>query len=341
MKKVFLTWMAFFTAIVAADAQQIFNVQNGNRTVFFDDLETAVTEAVSGDTIYLPGGQIELKNTLIINKKLALIGVGADSIGQGTQMTRITQPVHFISGSDGSLMTGCRINNSLTIGKDGSDTIQNIMIFRNVITGNISFGLSENYYQQDVMKKIFIIENVINGHISKGIWVASPKECVIQNNLFPFGTGAASISGFSSSLIQNNIVTYISDVESCIISNNIINRYFGNIGSNCVYENNACFFENWLTGTNNTFHNNLMNQSAEATFKNSAGSSPKDRELLSGSPCRNAGTDGTDIGIYGGSSPFKNGSVPINPHISKVNISNVTDSEGKIKVDIKVSAQER
>ncbi|MBP7497631.1 MAG: hypothetical protein KA792_08220 [Bacteroidales bacterium] len=53
------------------------------------------------------------------------------------------------------------------------------------------------------------------------------------------------------------------------------------------------------------------------------------------------GSDGTAIGIYGTAYPFKDGALPYNPHISFKSIAPSTNAEGKIKVNIKVSAQDR
>jgi hypothetical protein len=52
------------------------------------------------------------------------------------------------------------------------------------------------------------------------------------------------------------------------------------------------------------------------------------------------GTDGTEIGIYGTAYPFKDGAFPVNPRIKFNSIAPATDAQGKIKVDIKVDAQE-
>lgn len=45
------------------------------------------------------------------------------------------------------------------------------------------------------------------------------------------------------------------------------------------------------------------------------------------------------MGIYGGSTPWKEGAIPSNPHIFFKNISNATDGSGNLPVQIKVSAQ--
>ena len=63
--------------------------------------------------------------------------------------------------------------------------------------------------------------------------------------------------------------------------------------------------------------------------------------LRPNSPLHNAGTDGTDIGIYGGLFPWKEGSVPFNPHIQTKTIGNITDGNGNLQINIKVKAQDQ
>ena len=61
--------------------------------------------------------------------------------------------------------------------------------------------------------------------------------------------------------------------------------------------------------------------------------------LKSTSLGHNAGTDGTDIGIYGGVFPWKDGSMPSNPHIISKTIPGTTDASGNLNVNIKVEAE--
>ena len=65
-----------------------------------------------------------------------------------------------------------------------------------------------------------------------------------------------------------------------------------------------------------------------------------DYRLRDSSPGKNAGKDGTDIGIYGGRYPWKDGGLPVNPHIETYDIAGKTDSIGNLRVKIKVAAQE-
>src|SRR5690606_38454734 len=65
----------------------------------------------------------------------------------------------------------------------------------------------------------------------------------------------------------------------------------------------------------------------------------QDFHLKTDSPGKNAGSDGTDVGIYGTNEPTKEGWVPSNPHISFKNISSQIDANGNLKATFKVKAQ--
>lgn len=58
------------------------------------------------------------------------------------------------------------------------------------------------------------------------------------------------------------------------------------------------------------------------------------------SPTTYLGTDGTEVGIYGGTFPYKEGSVPRNPHIQLKNIASKTDDNGSLQIEIQVEAQD-
>ena len=60
----------------------------------------------------------------------------------------------------------------------------------------------------------------------------------------------------------------------------------------------------------------------------------KDYSLPPTSPGHNGGTDGTDIGIFGGDTPWN--VIPSNPHIYFKNISGATNAAGDLPVEIKV-----
>ena len=50
------------------------------------------------------------------------------------------------------------------------------------------------------------------------------------------------------------------------------------------------------------------------------------------------GTDGTQVGIYGGNMPFD--PIPSNPQITKCNVAAKSTADGKLSVDIEVNGAE-
>jgi hypothetical protein len=56
-------------------------------------------------------------------------------------------------------------------------------------------------------------------------------------------------------------------------------------------------------------------------------------------PGTHIGMDGTQVGIYGGLRPWKEGSLPLNPHIQSKVIADKTNASGQIQVQVKVAAQ--
>lgn len=56
MKIFLLTSLLLLTTNLNITAQNLIAVQNGNTPTFYTNLQVAVANAQSGDTIYIPGG---------------------------------------------------------------------------------------------------------------------------------------------------------------------------------------------------------------------------------------------------------------------------------------------
>jgi len=342
--KAFLVALSAICFATVSFAQEKFNVQNKTKTEFYNDLETAIQKAVAGDTIYLPGKVIQVQNDVIIDKKLTIIGAGCDidSIG-GLQPTEIKRKsdgayatINFRNGSDGSLLMGC-IAGTIQFGHynengESQQNIQNVTIFRNKINA-IYLGVDGSNNQ---VNNVFIKEN----QVGEQIWgFGTAVDCSITNNL------VNSVGGGKNFYISNNVIWgQITGGNACRFENNFIIGlfFFPYSFNNCIFNNNA--FVGIVTFPDGNYNNgdyNLIGQSGEETFEVNDFNYPKNLKIRADSDCKNKGTDGTDIGIFGGPAPFKAGAVPFNPHIDKAVITGQTDKDGKIKVDIQVSAQTR
>ena len=308
-------------------------VVNANGTRAFDKLDIAVQEAVAGDVIYLSAGFINADERVVINKKLLIIGAGwEDDPDNGLVATRLNGKagvIYFEAGSDGSLLYGCRIYGGVDLIRDDSNAqkTQNITIARNYIANGISMNMGEGDNESYGNKNIYILENVI----SSGVFGAG-EECIISNNLFNDGAG---VSHLKRSVISNNIIGKIQSSPFCEVKNNYF--YNGPIDAKyCVFNNNAFSFNVEVSGANNIV------QSLASTFQsNDIFRNPKGCLLKNDSPCKTGGSDGTEIGIFGGISPYKLGNAPFNLHIDRMKIPYITYGKEGLEIDVKVSVQER
>lgn len=346
MKKIALINLLGLLLLLQASqtkGQNLIAVQNGNRPSFYTKLDSAITFAQNGDTIYIPGGGFTINDT--INKRIHLVGVGhhPDSTNV-TARTLISGSRQLIlkSGADNGSVTGIYF---IDPGYDGYDNIQ--------IIGSVTgYTISRCYVtrgitQNPLSNNLTLTENIIVNSSLSG----TKNSCI--NNIF---------LGFvynSSGTIKNNVFTfsqpgykqYAFYFGDNIVENNIFmpgTVFLDTYNGTSIYHNNANGGINGIFGSNQGSSNFLDNTNLKSIFVNfdptTTGSGEAiykaDFHLKSESPYKNAGRDGTDIGIYGGAYPWKEGSIPSNPHFQTINIAPKTDNSGNLNVKIKVAAQD-
>lgn len=331
--------LLFFT--VASWSQDLIAVQNGGTPTFYELLDDAISNAQPKDTIYLPGRAFTISTS--INKELHFIGVGhfPDSTS-ATNRSIITSTIKLNEDANNGSIEGIYISAGSSTNNIGGvefhGNVSNYTIKRNYIT----FGIR---HQGDVItSNLYISENIL-GKVYLGGSDDSFNN-FFKNNIF---------------LAKGNTLNNAS-VKNCIFKANgtYPDTYFVNsVVENCIFNKDyPCSFSNSIThnnvnkGTNSGSSGNGNQGSGnfldyvdlENVFSDYSATGDiysMNFHLGSNSPYANAGRDGTDIGIYGGSSLWKEGSVPFNPHIQIKQISNTTDSNGNLQISIQVQAQER
>lgn len=320
-------------------AQNIITVQNGGTPSFYSILDTAITHAQNGDTVYIPGGAWAVNNsTLTIDKELHIIGMGHNPDSTiTTGMTKINAAnLHLVSGANSSSLEGLYLIGFIYSGSSTSnEDVDNIKISRCRIDGNIVLSrLSTDW---------IVTENIINGYIHGASF--STSQPYAQSNCF-FNNIIEQQPVFfgPNNIFRNNIMLSLgaASITSSVFENNIF--ITNNLGiSSCTFNNNLCAF-NYTIPNDCIGDNNIINQTITSIFINFSGngsfSYTDDYHLQSTCPGKNAGTDGTDIGIYGGNFPWKAGSVPFNPHFITKTISGTTNSNGSLPVNITIGAQD-
>ncbi|MFZ1610599.1 MAG: hypothetical protein WAT52_05995 [Chitinophagales bacterium] len=343
-----MKYSSFFAFIVLVfefsntSSQNLIAVQNGDTPEYFTNLDSAISHSESGDTLFLPGGNYS--SAIYIDKELHIIGAGYSTEADTSNATGMTliYRITYISGADNSSLTGVKISDEIVVGNDAATSnVSNILIKRCHIVLGVQFLGSE-------ANNFIFIENKIGSHStgssSLSIDFFSSINHLLLNNVIQAKVNNANYCEF-----KNNIFLYASccygsalGTSYCIFSNNIFMGYSGGTtplgGGADVFYNNL-FAGYSTTSTTNIYYSNFSALITEVFVDYTYGLE-NDFHLLPDCIGVNAGTDGTDLGIYGGAFPWKDGGLPNNPHIYYKNIGSATNEDGNLDVNIKVSAQD-
>lgn len=160
----------------------------------------------------------------------------------------------------------------------------------------------------------------------------------------------------NSAMFQNCIVSYISgynySFKNCLVrqdnANNAFTMCYNSEYKNCLLIN-PCSYNSSITMYNNLYfcskkiecpnNTNIKLANNDERIKNLLTySDDNDYKLTEEAKAIMKGTDGTEVGIYGGSLPYD--PTPTNPQISKFNVAAKTTADGKLSVDIEVKSAE-
>ncbi|TAL57184.1 MAG: hypothetical protein EPN85_14475 [Bacteroidetes bacterium] len=342
MKNLFLATTLFLTSVASASAQLTVVTlhHNGTTTPFYSNsgFVDAYTASVAGDTIILPGGNFNPPAS--IDKRLTIIGTGhyPDSTG-ATGVSFVTTTITLSGSADSSCIEGLYINGSLNFTAD--QAVDYVLIKKNFINGSINFSGSRTTpcihatlinnivagsLNTDNANTLNFSNNIVNGgvrYLNNG---------VVQNNVFlnydgNWGWNEDFVFYYSDqSLIQNNI----------IIHSNVIFR--GGAVNNTVSNNLFIYTPSLGSGV---ISGNYFNVPQASIFTSQTGNSFNyTHNYHLQSPGTYLGTDGTQVGIYGGYYPYKEAAVPGNPHIQTKTIAPTTTPAGDLNINIKVKAQD-
>ena len=308
-----------------------------------DPLIEAYNASIAGDTIYIPGGVFTPPANF--DKKLTIYGAGHfPSATTATLPTNINGNITLNENADGFHLQGVNILGHLTF--TNNHRLDNVTIKRcriqaqfNVQGAGTNRG-ENNYFTENIFVGIFYYaDNLLNSYFISNIFqspiYAVCTQLTFLNNVFLF-------NGNSGNWVFNG------GAYSCIFKNNIFvsgtnsySDFYIVAGTNTFSHNIFCHAAPAL-GSNPILINNnyvakadvFVNQ-ADFTFDYT------DDFHLQSATATLLGDDGTERGLYGGVAPFKEESIPVNPHISSAIISNQSNASGLINVNIEVEAQTR
>jgi len=283
MKKILLSiiclMMLGIQSAMAITAQIVLRHQ-GNVTQFNpDELPSAIDAAVDGDTILLSAGTFDCGSGITIAKAITIIGAGAENT---IFKNRIDIYIPDNPTLTAHLLDGVRITGALYV----DDSVIGLKLRKCVIDGGIS-----------AVGNLTIIREMLIDRCKTGVIALSSRfmdMTVVNSDVQVYGSGYTPdavvfsncnvILGYSSSTIKASFINCnITDWSVSATVNNDISF------TNCLGPSD--FWEKWSVATKN----NCYTYTAGSTEVDNP-----DNFIKLGW----VGTDGTAVGMYGGTTPF-------------------------------------
>ncbi|MBK9274559.1 MAG: hypothetical protein IPM49_08470 [Flavobacteriales bacterium] len=318
-------------------------VQGTGAPQVFSDLAAAVAAAQPDDHLYLSGGTFTVSGNIVVDKPLHFVGAGIhpDSSSVTTITTINTSGATQVhTAGSGSSFTGIRFSNTMQYG-DGTANFSP--------TGIVFQRCEFNSYAHLGAGS----ETVIDECIFRFRFYGYDGTALVTRSIFTYWGNAthAPISAFGTGGLTMDHCTVIggritnsanSTVSNCIFTRNSSAPFWQSSGSTIT--NNLCVFtsltSNMTPGATNG--NVLGLNAADSLFVNEISGNYEfsdDLHLVAVSPGVGMATDGTDVGVYGTTTPYKPGAVPFNPHLRSAVVDPTTNMNGELPVNIRVAAQ--
>lgn len=334
-------------------------VQGSGTPQVFTDFEAAVTAAQPNDVLYLSGGTFGFTGGFTIDKPLHLIGAGihpdSSSVTATTTLQALTaEPLIITTAATGSSFTGLVFTNApgtsgwvpiVRYGNSAADDLPAGIVFsRCRFVNSVQLAFDANVTSVASSVTTVFDECLFHYRLEGYKRGATLTRCIFDRS----GPGFYNITHFENGgLLMENCVllkaimanVYNGTLRNCISTST---NYFGYDIPGTTITNCVIAAVN-LSGSGAVNATNTITGADPATFFVSETDDyyqfTDDLHLQTGCVGVGHGTGGTDVGIYGSSSPYKPGAMPFNPHFRQADIAPSTNNNGALPVNIRVAAQ--
>lgn len=306
----------------------------------YSDLQEAITNAGEGDIIYIESSGIPYSGSYHVDEPfITLIGPGYFlNINDSTQANKAPSMINTLyldETATGAIVMGLKITGTLYVNASSakvsrnfltsvtmaaSNTMADLSLFQNYITGTIAANSSSHYSTAG------IYNNIISVAWGNVFITADKATFNIYNNVIANGYSQSGWMTLYNSSLKNNIIyNYYSSNPAFIDPSPTFN--------NTISNNVIC--QEVLT----EFPNNVWGEAIEDVVLYNDGGPEGRYVLIEGSPAIGAGNTGNDCGIFGTNTPYVYSGLPPMPHIFESNIPHSGSSSSGLPVHIKAKTQ--
>jgi hypothetical protein len=323
----FICFLLSFLCVASLQARVIRLNNTGincvNASECYTSWATAYASANNGDTIHVEPSSISYGNTTI-TKRLVILGNGffhgnATTNGNEGLQHNVSQSTfdNFIinGGSSNTVVKGINAQTSIQVASNLSDKIENLVII-GCRAGYMHFNSTNNLFVSGL--------TISSGGNFSGNSHANTNFYVGNSVLYQINTAATSNGIFENNIVYGGSSLYSMQAQNCIVQNNIsVTLNMTHTFTNCTVRNNMAVDAS--AGQNfGVLDNNLVVADMTTVFEdfnNTSNSFSSDSRwaLKAASPAIATGYNGTNMGIFGGTSaPYRLSGMPNIPSIFKV-----------------------
>jgi len=346
----------FFTIIMACSITHaaIITVDNKTPSVGqYKTLQEAHDAANDGDTLYVYPSEA-VYPAISITKKLKLIGTGFTRPGESLSTTSISGTIIFEEGSELSVLEGFSGSFNVTFLESNITIQKNTINFLTVNANDIiikknrikRITVNENH-KGTVFLQNYLYDNSENYLIT----IQDKNEVFIANNILwnmynKYNSPNSGYSQYYGKGINADLLNITLTLVNNIITTPLSNYNYGqalNISNANIYVANNIILSGSIHKTSDNFYNNMSNStqlpSGNGNLTNIDMTKvfigpTKDFHLLEDSPAKGAGTDGVDMGIYGGGTPYVDDRKPSLPSIIKLKTNHAASQANGLEIEI-------
>lgn len=345
MNKIKILTIVFLFGITSLGYAAKYRVNNNpSASAHFTTLLAAHNAASAGDTLYVEGSPV-LYAGITFTKKLIVIGpgyyIGNNPMTQAHTQNAIFGITTFDAGSEGSVVMGVFFYDDGSANPCLTINASNVVIKR------------DRFYKANG-------SNVDNSHAIKiNANNVIVTQCYIEMYNLPYYTVRIYANSINA-LISNNYIRgtdSYSSARGLYMASNSSAEVLNNVFMNNVEVNNANFYNNIMIqgsflSSNCALYNNIGNGTQFPLINNNQQSvnmndvfnlsdlSPDGKyRLKSGvNPARGTGYDGTDIGMFGGPSPYVLSGIPDLPAVYHFSAPNSGSSTSGLPASVKIKS---
>lgn len=335
MKKFLFSFVALFCVTISFAQSSLLATlsHEGQISTFYGAtaLREAHSAATHGDIITLSSGTFVSVN---VTKAITLRGAGMAIDTVHNTLPTVISGEFIINIADS-------VSQKLTMeGVYCNDCIYYTNVNNPVFLKSRFKNIRDNFKSSDKIKDAMFVHCRIAETISlEGNCSASLINCIVNH---PYSSNVKTSNfEFTNCVVCNCSSVKASSYINCVL---ISNTNYDNL----ITLNGSCSAYNNISNNKGSFYNipnstNRTVEKIETLFKTYKGGEFKNLdsenfELTDAAKAKYLGSDGTQVGIYGGMLPYN--TTPSNPQITKCKVASKSTADGKLSVDIEVKAAE-